>query len=232
MINIEDNGTGISGESLARIFEPYFTTKQKGTGLGLSTAYSIVKNHGGYIAAESTEGKGTNFHVYLPASGKPSQAMEELVLQDRTATGGKVLVMDDEEIIRNMLINMLQVIGYKAEAAIDGNEALKKYSRAMELGKPFDVVIMDLTIPGGMGGKEAVAKLLEIDPEAQVIVSSGYATDTIMSEYKNFGFTAVIAKPYSIGQLEETLHAMPKREKRRNNKAQINSVVGVKSGKR
>jgi two-component system cell cycle sensor histidine kinase/response regulator CckA len=208
VIDIEDTGTGVSRENLERIFEPYFTTKEKGTGLGLSTAYSIVKNHGGYIAAESTDGKGTTFRVYLPASGKPSNVREKHVPGGMPQAEGKILVMDDEEIIRNMLSNMLQVVGYKAEAAADGSEALTKYTRAMESGKPFDAVIMDLTVPGGMGGKEAIGRLLEIDPQAKVIVSSGYATDTIMSEYKKFGFSAVIAKPYSVGQLEETLRSL------------------------
>lgn len=126
-------------------------------------------------------------------------------------TGGKVLVMDDEEIIRKMLNNMLTMTGYQVELAADGGEAIEKYSRAAVDGAPFDAVIMDLTVPGGMGGKEAVKKLLEIDPQAAVIVSSGYATDPIMSEYRKYGFKAVIAKPYSIKQLQETLGALPRR---------------------
>jgi two-component system cell cycle sensor histidine kinase/response regulator CckA len=122
--------------------------------------------------------------------------------------GGKVLVMDDEEIIRKMLNNMLSLAGYTVELSADGAEALKKYQQAKKAGDPFNAVIMDLTIPGGMGGKEAVQKLLEIDPQAKVIVSSGYATDPIMSEYKKYGFKAVIAKPYSVKQLQETLSGL------------------------
>jgi len=126
--------------------------------------------------------------------------------------GGKVLVMDDEEIIRKMLKNMLSLAGYEVELSANGKEALEKYGQAMKVGDPFDAVIMDLTIPGGMGGKEAVKQLLEIDPQAAVIVSSGYATDPIMSEYKKYGFKAVIAKPYSVKQLQETLSGLPKRK--------------------
>jgi CheY-like chemotaxis protein len=122
--------------------------------------------------------------------------------------GGKVLVMDDEEMIRKMLNNMLTLAGYLVEFSTDGTEALEKYQAAQKKGDPFDVVIMDLTIPGGMGGKETIKKLLEIDPEATAIVSSGYANDPIMSEYKKYGFKAVIAKPYSIRQLQEALSAI------------------------
>jgi PAS domain S-box-containing protein len=212
LIDIEDEGVGISREHLQRIFEPYFTTKQRGSGLGLSTAYSIITNHGGYIYAESAQGKGTTFHVYLPASGRPARVKEKLAPDCSTRAGGRVLVMDDDEIIRKMLSNMLHLIGYEAEVTGDGAEALASYARAHEAGEPFDAVIMDLTIPGGMGGKEAVKKLLEINPDARVIVSSGYATDPIMSEYKKYGFSAVITKPYSVGQLEEILRGVSKRK--------------------
>ncbi|MBN1176167.1 MAG: PAS domain S-box protein [Dehalococcoidales bacterium] len=207
-IDIQDSGIGISKAHLQRIFEPYFTTKKKGSGLGLSSAYSIIKNHGGYILAESTKNKGTTFHIYLPASGKVARIKSE-PKQDNSATvGGRVLVMDDDETIRKMLSNMLKLAGYKAEITSDGAETLEKYAQALKEGKPFDAVIMDLTIPGGMGGKEAVGKLLKIDPAARVIVSSGYATDPIMSEHKKHGFSAVISKPYSVKELEETLHSL------------------------
>jgi len=212
-IDIEDTGIGISQEHLKRIYEPYFTTKKKGSGLGLSTVYSIIKNHGGYIIAESVQNQGTTFHIYLPASKKPVKVKKEKTRRNPTRAGGMILVMDDEEIIRKMLNNILSLAGYKAELTSDGAEALEKYAQAMEAGKPFDAVIMDLTIPGGMGGKEAVKKLLEIDPDARVIVSSGYATDSIMSEHKKYGFSAVITKPYSVKQLEETLRSLSRRKK-------------------
>jgi PAS domain S-box-containing protein len=210
-LEIADEGTGISKKDLQRIFEPYFTTKQKGSGLGLSTVYSIVRKHSGYITAESVLGRGTAFRIYLPASEKPLPDKGNPAADQTGRKGGRVLVMDDEEIIRKMLVNMLKVIGYEVETTSEGTEALEVYRRALESGRPFDAVIMDLTIPGGMGGKEAVGKVLEMDPGARVIVSSGYATDAIMSEYKQYGFSAVIAKPYSIDQLEETLNSLPRR---------------------
>jgi PAS domain S-box-containing protein len=207
-IDIADTGIGISPEHLQRIFEPYFTTKQRGSGLGLTTAYSIVRNHGGTILADSIQNKGSTFHIYLPATKKTMKGGKKMKAVSSGQAGGKVLVMDDEEIIRKMLNNMLSLAGYTVELSADGAEALEKYQQAKKAGDPFNAVIMDLTIPGGMGGKEAVQKLLEIDPQAKVIVSSGYATDPIMSEYKKYGFKAVIAKPYSVKQLQETLSGL------------------------
>ncbi|MGD0781034.1 MAG: PAS domain S-box protein [Dehalococcoidales bacterium] len=207
-IDIADTGIGISPEHLQRIFEPYFTTKQRGSGLGLTTAYSIVRNHGGTILADSIQNKGSTFHIYLPATKKTMKGGKKMKSVSSGQAGGKVLVMDDEEIIRKMLNNMLSLAGYTVELSADGAEALKKYQQAKKAGDPFNAVIMDLTIPGGMGGKEAVQKLLEIDPQAKVIVSSGYATDPIMSEFKKYGFKAVIAKPYSVKQLQETLSGL------------------------
>jgi len=209
-IDIKDEGIGISKELLTRIFEPYYTTKQKGSGLGLATAYSIIKNHGGYITAQSRQNTGTTFRIYLPAFEKPAPEREEVKEEMSTTGKGKILVMDDEEIIRDMLSKMLPISGYQVEHTSDGAEAIKKYVEAREAGRPFDAVIMDLTIPGGMGGKEAIKKLLEIDPDAKVIVSSGYATDPIMSEYKDYGFSAIITKPYSVSQMEETLRGILK----------------------
>jgi CheY-like chemotaxis protein len=212
-IDIKDTGMGISQEHLQRIFEPYFTTKQKGSGLGLTTAYSIVRNHGGYILAESKQNEGSTFHIYLPASKKAVKGVKKVAIENSGQAGGKILVMDDEEIIRKMLKNMLSLASYEIELSTNGAEALEKYTQAMQSRDPFDAVIMDLTIPGGMGGKEAVKKLLGIDPQALVIVSSGYATDPIMSEYKKYGFKAVIAKPYSVKQLRDTLSSLLKKKK-------------------
>ncbi|MFC1967620.1 PAS domain S-box protein [Chloroflexota bacterium] len=213
-IDIKDEGIGMSKEQAARIFEPYYTTKQKGSGLGLATAYSIIKNHGGYITAESRQNAGTTFKIYLPASEEQLPVVEEAKEEMRITGQGKILVMDDEEIIRDMLSMMLPVSGYQVELTSDGAEAIKKYVEARESGQPFDAVIMDLTIPGGMGGKEAIKKLLEIDPDARVIVSSGYTTDPIMSDYKKYGFSAIITKPYSVTQVEETLHSVLGRKKK------------------
>jgi PAS domain S-box-containing protein len=212
-IDIEDKGLGISKNDLPKIFEPYFTTKQKGSGLGLATAYSIISNHGGYITVDTAQDAGTTFHIYLPSSGEPPTEKKKPAVEKISYRSGRILVMDDEEVIRNMMQTMLKLAGHEVEVTRDGAEALYKYAQAKESGQPFDTVIMDLTIPGGMGGKEAVKKLLEIDPDARVIVSSGYATDPIMSEYKKYGFSAVITKPYSVNQLEETIHSLLKKKR-------------------
>jgi len=209
-IAIKDRGVGISKEHLARIFDPFFTTKQKGSGLGLATAYSIINNHGGYITVESKLGVGTTLYVYLPAS-KVTTPIEEEAIKETVLVGrGRILVMDDEESIRELLYAELTETGYDVELANDGTEAIARYVEAKEAGQPFDAAILDLTVPGGMGGKETIKKLLEIDPKLKAIVSSGYATDPIMSEYKKCGFSAVVPKPYSVSQLEKTLRSVLK----------------------
>jgi signal transduction histidine kinase len=203
-ITIEDNGIGIPEEHLVKIFDPYFTTKQKGNGLGLATAYSIIKGHNGYIEVESEVGVGTKFYVYLPASQKEILAKREI--KERPVIGrGRILVMDDEEIVRGLTGDVLGYLGYEVEFARDGREAIEKYIRARESKRPFDVVIMDLTIPGGMGGKEAIKRLIEIDPEVKAIVSSGYSNDPVMAEYTKYGFREVITKPYKIEELSKIL---------------------------
>jgi PAS domain S-box-containing protein len=204
-ITIEDQGTGISKEHLPKIFDPYFTTKQKGSGLGLATAYSIIKRHDGYISVESELGVGTTFHIYLPASEK--ELLKKKDEKERLFVGkGKILVMDDEEAVREVVGNMLKFLGYKVEFARDGTEAIELYKKAKESEKPFDAVILDLTVPGGMGGREAIQKLLEIDPKVKAIVSSGYSNDPIMSDFKKYGFRGVVAKPYKVKELSEELH--------------------------
>jgi PAS domain S-box-containing protein len=204
-ITIEDQGTGISKEHLPKIFDPYFTTKQKGSGLGLATTYSIIKRHDGYITVESELGKGTSFYIYLPASEKEvpkRKAEEEEILPGK----GKVLLMDDEEAVRKVAGKMLKSLGYEVEFAEEGGQAIELYKEARESGKPFDLVILDLTVPGGMGGKETIKKLLEIDPKVKAIVSSGYSNDPIMADFKKYGFRGVIAKPYKVRELSEELH--------------------------
>ncbi|MGB2878150.1 MAG: ATP-binding protein, partial [Dehalococcoidales bacterium] len=204
-IAIEDHGVGISEGHLDRIFEPFFTTKQKGSGLGLATTYSIIRKHDGYITVESTPTIGTTFRIYLPASDKPAPEKEEAVAETPLRGRGKILVMDDEEMIREMLNQMLPPAGYEVELTRDGAEALERYRQAKESGHPFDAVIIDLTVPGGMGGREAIKKLLEIDAGVKAIVSSGYATDPVMANYKEYGFTDIVTKPYSVGDVEKIL---------------------------
>ncbi|MBI3949910.1 MAG: PAS domain S-box protein [Acidobacteria bacterium] len=203
-IAVEDQGVGIPKEHLPKIFDPYFTTKQEGSGLGLATTYSIIKKHGGHIRVESTLGKGSTFTVYLPASE------EEIALEKKTELKnlfgeGKILLMDDEEGIRKGVGRMLEQLGYKVHFAQDGVEAVKHYNRAKECGYPFDGVILDLTIPGGMGGKEAIKKLIEVDPHVRAIASSGYSNDAIMANFRQYGFRGFISKPYKIQELSQTL---------------------------
>ena len=202
-ISIRDEGTGIAREHLARIFDPFFTTKQKGSGLGLAATYSIVRKHDGQITVESEPGTGTVFHIYLPAS---QGEVPFIVRDDKFVNGsGKVLVMDDEEEMRRTTGDMLVRMGYTVEYADEGGEACAKYRMARESGRPFGAVIMDLTIPSGMGGKEAVRKLLEIDPAARVIVSSGYSDDPVMADYRSFGFQGAVSKPYRMRELSEVV---------------------------
>ena len=218
-ISVTDQGTGIPQEHLQKIFDPYFTTKEMGSGLGLATCYSIIKKHEGYISVESGIGVGTTFRIYLPASSKEMQGIsatsEEKIactaLVDKkneekpSVSKGKVLLMDDEATIRLFNSQHLIYLKYEVETAEDGVEAIGLYKKAMESGKPFDAIIMDLTIPGGMGGKEAIVKLFEIDPEVRAIVASGYADDQIMAESNKYGFCGVLVKPYEIYELDEIL---------------------------
>jgi len=190
---------------LPKIFDPYFTTKQKGSGLGLATAYSIIKKHGGHIAVRSDLGVGTTFTIYLPASGKDLLVKAEA--PQRPLVGqGKILLMDDEEIVREVAGQMLTYVGYEVKFARDGAEAIALYSQAKEAGQPVDVVIMDLTVPGGMGGREAIQKLREVDPQVKAIVSSGYSNDPVMAEFRQHGFRGFVAKPYKIQELSQAVH--------------------------
>jgi PAS domain S-box-containing protein len=203
-ISIADQGVGIPEEHLSKIFDPYFTTKQNGNGLGLASSYTIIKKHKGYIGVQSELGVGTTFEIYLPASKKKSLAKEpesELIM-DGT---GKILLMDDETSIREVTGEILSQIGYEVAVAADGAEAISLYSQAKESGLPYDVVITDLTIPGGMGGKDVIAKLLVIDPEVKVIVSSGYSNDPVMSDYRECGFNDLVTKPYKIEELHQKI---------------------------
>jgi PAS domain S-box-containing protein len=203
-LSVADHGIGISKEYFEKIFDPYFTTKQKGSGLGLATSYSIVKRHDGHIAVESELGKGAVFHVYLPVSGK-----DVLNKADEFGAGvrgtGRVLIMDDEEMIRDIASQMLGKLGYTVDVAADGVEAIAVYTKARQSEKPFDLVIMDLTIPGGLGGKDTVQKLLELDPGVKAIVSSGYSNDPVMAEFEKHGFCGVVGKPYTLKTLSEAV---------------------------
>ncbi|MGB3649330.1 MAG: response regulator, partial [Desulfobulbales bacterium] len=192
---------------LNKIFDPFFTTKRSGTGLGLSTAYSIIKKHGGVLTVDSEVGKGSIFHIFLPVSDKTRPpAAEDEALPVLLKGSGKVLLMDDEEFLLEMASELLQHLGYTVDTAIDGKEALDLYKKGLESGQKHAVVIMDLTIPGGIGGKETIRELKKLDPDAKTIVSSGYATDPILSNFKNYGFDAMLPKPYEVEELAKILH--------------------------
>ena len=194
-------------QNLSKIFDPYFTTKEKGSGLGLATCYSIIKRHGGHITVHSTRGEGSLFTFLIPASLREPSAAEPF--EHVSAKGkGKILVMDDEKSFRMVVGEILQAIGYEYELAKDGAEAIDLYQAAMLSGRPFDAAIMDLTVPGGMGGKEAVKRLVEIDPKVKAIVASGYSNDPVMADFKAHGFVGVIEKPFDLRTLSRTLQAV------------------------
>ena len=201
-ILIRDNGCGIPEEILPKIFDPYFTTKETGSGLGLATAYSIVTKHHGHIRADSTAGQGSTFCIHLPASELSPVTQPANVVRMGT---GRILVMDDEEAIRSVLGLMMQQLGYEVECASDGAEAVELFARAMVSGRSFVGVLLDLTVPGRMGGKEAAAELRSIDPSVKLIVSSGYSDAPILSEFKKYGFDDVIRKPYTLAELGDVL---------------------------
>jgi two-component system cell cycle sensor histidine kinase/response regulator CckA len=207
-ISIIDHGTGIPSEYLSRIFAPHFSTKKMGsrrrTGFGLAVCYSIVRNHGGLITVESAVEKGSVFRIYLPASTRPLTAhvrRREMPLMGQ----GKVLIMDDEEIIRLVSGNMLSHMGFRVSFARNGEEAIEAYGKAMESGEPFDIVILDLTVRGGMGGEETITHLREMDPRVRAVVSSGYPRDPVMCDFAKYGFRAALPKPYKIQELFEAL---------------------------
>ena len=204
---IMDEGTGIPEENLDKIFNPYFSTKyrgsQKGMGFGLAITHSVIKRHNGRIKIESELGKGTRVTIVLPAS----TARDSLYTGPRLVSVGRkrVLVMDDEEMLGDLAKTMIEHLGYEAGIAMNGEEALEMYAESMEEGREWDVLILDLTVKGGMGGMETLQKLQYLNPEVKAIVSSGYSSDPIMSEYSRHGFRGILTKPYALEQLKEVL---------------------------
>jgi PAS domain S-box-containing protein len=203
-ISIADTGSGIAREILDRIFDPYFTTSKHGQGLGLAVTRSIIAKHGGLVAVESEVGEGSVFTIYLPVSGERGKLQPEVADEWQSSTG-RVLIMDDEEIVREVMQTMLRQLGFEVLAARDGQEMLAMYRQAAEAGKPVDVVVLDLTIPGGMGGKEAVTRLLQKYPQARAVVASGYYNDPVMADCAIYGFKAAVAKPFQLEELGQAL---------------------------
>ena len=204
-ITVQDSGRGIPKEVLSNIFDPYFTTKAEGSGLGLTTAYAIVIKHEGYITITSEVGVGTTVVIYLPASQKATVSAQTHAFIPLSGSG-RILVMDDEAMVRNVLRQLLESLEYTVECVQDGTEAVAAYQRAQAAGQPFAVVILDYTIPGGMGGLEALARLRAIDPQVTALISSGYTNNPVVADWAYYGFSGVVAKPYTIAQLQEALH--------------------------
>lgn len=202
---ITDSGIGIPANVVGKIFDPYFSTKQEGSGLGLAISHSIIMKHDSHITVKSTPGTGTTFTIYLPVSAHRNEQKqsEERIVADKGKV--KIMVMDDDEMVRDVAQSMLSQMGHEVVLVQDGIEALKVYKEESNCDEPIDIVIMDLTIPGGMGGKDAVKEILSFDPKAKVIVSSGYSNDPIMANCQKYGFCASIVKPY---QLQEFTRAI------------------------
>ncbi len=204
-VSVRDAGEGIPEEFLTMIFDPYFTTKPSGSGLGLTSAYSIVKKHGGNISVENNEEAGATFQVLLPAIRKEIiKSKQKNDAEQKVETKGRklnILIMDDEKVYRNSLKHILANMGHFVCLACDGGQAIELYDKAAGEGRKFDIVIMDLTIPGGMGGKQVIAELKERYPQIRAIVSSGYYDDPVMADYKKHGFRGVLAKPFDIEEL-------------------------------
>jgi CheY-like chemotaxis protein/anti-sigma regulatory factor (Ser/Thr protein kinase) len=207
-IVIEDRGCGIPSENLASIFDPYFTTKPEGSGLGLASVYSIVKRHGGAVEVSSTIGAGSSFTIHLPALPGFHAEGDAVGTAAEPIGGGRILIMDDEEFIREIATEILEFIGYEVESCTDGREAVECFRSARERGVTFDAVMLDLTVPGGMGGREAAALLLEIDRDAVLIVSSGYSNDPVIANFRQYGFSGVVTKPFAAGTLAGELERL------------------------
>ncbi len=199
-ISFQDEGMGIPEENIGSIFDPFFSTKETGSGLGLASSYSIVKRHEGHIEVQSRPGEGTRFDVYLPASDKEIDREQETE-SPLPSRGGRVLLMDDDETIRDVTIELLDLLGYETTCVDDGELAIQVYQREFLAGRPYDVLIMDLTVPGGMGGKEALRRIREFDPHVTAVISSGYSNDPVLSNFQDYGFQGFLRKPFSLQEM-------------------------------
>ncbi len=206
-VAITDHGPGIPPEHLGRIFDPYFTTKRRASGLGLAAVHAIVRRHRGYVDVDSRVGIGTSFEVYLPACDDvPAEPADDLAAAaPAAAPRWKVLLMDDDEIMRETGAELMRLAGHDVEVAADGRQAIERFARACDAGAPFDVVILDLTVAGGMGGEETITRLRALDPDVRAVVSSGYDQDVVLDDPRRHGFRAVLPKPYRLEHVREAL---------------------------
>lgn len=207
-IKIRDYGVGIEKKILGKIFDPYFSTRREGSGLGLSIAYSITRKHNGAIVVQSTPGEGSEFTVYLPAYIDESDLGSNGDNGPLSGGAGSILLMDDDPDVRNTAGAMLEMLGFSVIPTSEGGEALAVYKEKKEQGNPFDIVIVDLTVPGGMGGRETAGRILEIDPHAKIIVVSGYSNDPVMANYRDYGFVGMLPKPIILKHLDRLLSSL------------------------
>jgi PAS domain S-box-containing protein len=205
-IEVSDQGPGVAPELLEKIFLPFFSTKDRGSGLGLAVAYSVIQNHGGRIQVSSGQPTGASFRITLPAAESRESTPE--VLRTRHRGAGRVLVMDDEAIVLRLAGRALHEAGYDAKTVTNGSDAIDEYLAARSDGQPFDAVILDLTVRGGMGGRETAERILALDPAARLMVSSGYSDDSVMADYRRHGFSAVLPKPYTAKELCDAVQGM------------------------
>ncbi len=210
LLIVSDNGAGINQQYLDRIFDPYFSTKDEGSGLGLAIVFSIVNKHGGWIQVFSEPGQGTDFYIYLPATEREEE--EKLCAEtDKEWTKARILFMDDEKDLAEATSNLLREIGYEVTTVYNGREVMDEYSRQLNSGEPYDVVVMDLTVPGNMGGRETLRELLRIHPDVRAIASSGYSNDPVMARFSDYGFQAALPKPYKIEELDRVTQEVLKK---------------------
>ena len=205
VFTVSDDGDGVPADLMSRVFDPYFTTKDEGRGFGLATSYSIVQNHGGHISFRSVQGQGTSVTVWLPAASTPPTEVATPKGLELQPSPGRLLLMDDEASVRLVAGRMFERLGWQVTITADGAAAVEAYGRALADDQPFDLVVTDLTVPGGMGGAETMRRLLEMDPDVRAVVCSGYSNDPVMARFRDHGFAGVMTKPFTFGDLERVI---------------------------